>query len=269
MTYPIGNITNFLGNKTNTMGAFFSGTDDANENMNQFYAVWGKVTDNEPQFAFRWVCGDKKVVCEPDLLIDWPSLTYTEETKTFTKKRLAVLDADDVVDIETKVPEEKEHEGVSYIERTELIKGPFKEVPYPEDWNAQHSVKSYAQTHGGFYGRSGYKAPATSKDAKQRTYEQTYIRNTGYDYYPSEEDYSSYDYYFDDYGYGYGADNGGTYYRYKQQELLEQREEDESFDDLTPKQVSRIQNQKISSSSKTKDALTPKIISRKKGRGGR
>lgn len=249
------------------MGAFFSGTDDANENMNQFYAVWGKVTDNEPQFAFRWVCGDKKVVCEPNLLIDWPSLTYTEEVKTFTKKRLTVLDTDDIVDIETKAPEEKEHEDTSYVERTELIKGPFKEVPYPEDWNAQHSLRSHVQSYGGFYGRSGYKTPA-SKYTKQGKYEQNYIKNPGFDYYPYEEDYSDYDYYFDDYGHGYGADNSGTYYRYKQQELLEQREEDESFDDLTSKQVSRIQNQKISSSSKMKDALTPKIISRKKGRGG-
>lgn len=252
------------------MGAFFSGTDDANENMNQFYAVWGKVEDNEPQFAFRWVCGDKKVVCEPDLLIDWPSLTYTEEIKTFTKKRLTVLDADDVVGIETKAPEEKEHEDVSFVERTELIKGPFKELPYPEDWNAQHSRKTPVSSYSGFYGRSGYTTPA-SKTTKQRTYEQTYIKNSGYDYYPSEEDYSDSDYYFNDYGYGYGYGgySGDTYYRYKQQELLEQHEEDESFDNLTPKQVSRIQNQKISSSSKMKDALTPKIISRKKGRGGR
>src|SRR5699024_8147401 len=77
----------------NTMQAFFSGTYKANENMTQFYAVWGRVTNDEPAFIFRWVCGDKKVVCVPNILIDWPVATYREET-IVTKTKSILLSGD-------------------------------------------------------------------------------------------------------------------------------------------------------------------------------
>ena len=57
-----------------TMNAFFSGTDDANENATQFYLVWGKIKDKHPQVAFRYCSGDAKIKICPSVLIDWPMI---------------------------------------------------------------------------------------------------------------------------------------------------------------------------------------------------
>lgn len=118
----------------NTMDAFFSGTDDANENATQFYAVWGRVTAKEPAFAFRYVCGETKQPIDPSVLIDWPV------AKTVTTKTTYVAGQDPIVD--EKVVEER-------------LKGPFEQIEYPEDWMPQHSkayvapVTSYKYQGGG------------------------------------------------------------------------------------------------------------------------
>lgn len=130
----------------NTMNAFFSGTDDANENATQFYGVWGKVADAEPMFAFRYVCGDKKEQISPDTLFDWPVVT---ETTRVTK---SVPGMEDVV---TETSTEA------------LFKGPFPHEDYPADWMEQHSKKTYVPAttpykgrskggYSGYYPESGY-----------------------------------------------------------------------------------------------------------------
>ena len=101
------------------MNAFFSGTDDANENATQFYGVWGKVTDANPMFAFRWVCGDQKIQVAPDVLFDWPH---------------KVIKTIEVTEIPGQEPIQ-----VIKEEKSELIKGPFEHVDYPEDWMPQHT----------------------------------------------------------------------------------------------------------------------------------
>lgn len=126
----------------NTMNAFFSGTDDANENMTQFYGVWGKVTDDEPMFAFRYVAGNSKVECSPDMLFDWPSIDQKKEVKV---KETITLHGDlSLIDLEIDNPV-MEKELDSEIEETNgtLIKGPFKMIDYPEDWMNQHSKPVY------------------------------------------------------------------------------------------------------------------------------
>ena len=84
------------------MDAFFSGTDDANENMTQFYGVWGRVADEQPRWAFRYVVGKSKIQCDPSILIDWPIATV-KETIISTKEVLFEGDTS-VLDIE--MPEE-------------------------------------------------------------------------------------------------------------------------------------------------------------------
>lgn len=105
----------------NTMDAFFSGTDDANENATQFYAVWGRVTSKEPAFAFRYVCGETKQPIDPSVLIDWPM------ARTVTTKTTYVAGQEPIV--EEEVVEER-------------LKGPFEQIDYPEDWMPQHT-KAY------------------------------------------------------------------------------------------------------------------------------
>lgn len=244
----------------NSMSAFFSGTDDANENMNQFYAVWGTVESEEPQFAFRWVCGDKKVECDPDLLIDWPTLSYYEENKTIVKKKLSIYDADDIISIKTKDEEEKEYEEISSIEKKEMIKGPFKDVDYPEDWDNQHSTsvsRIYSKGYSRGPGHVGY-----GNSTIGTTYGQSYKNSYSYDY-PSEKDFF-YDEYeeFNDYGYG-----EGLYHQYKQGELLDNCLDDD-FDVFNYERIPKIKNKKVSSSSELTPKLAPKKSTLKKRRGG-
>src|SRR5574344_2368144 len=88
--------------------AFFSGIDDANENMNQFYGVWGHIDQSDPSFVFRWVSGDTKKVCSPDILIEWPSITYKEITNTKVTASATLDDSEGLIDITNGALEEHE-----------------------------------------------------------------------------------------------------------------------------------------------------------------
>lgn len=122
----------------NVMGAFFSGTDDANENASQFYGVWGKIKDKEPQFAFRYCSGDAKVECCPSILFDWPMVTERTTVEV-------------TADIEGFEP-------ASYVKETKtLFKGPFPKIDYPSDWMGQHT-KGYVTTTRSYYGNSPWGA---------------------------------------------------------------------------------------------------------------
>lgn len=136
------------------MNAFFSGTDDANENMTQFYAVWGKVEDNEPAFAFRYVVGNTKEECDPGMLIDWPKIDRVTETKVTEKLTFhGDISLMDVEVEETELVKENKPELVE--EKNKRVNGPFKMIPYPEDWMGQHSKKKYAysKTNSKYYNK--------------------------------------------------------------------------------------------------------------------
>lgn len=154
------------------MNAFFSSTDDANENMTQFYAVWGKVENEKPQFAFRYVVGNTKIECDPSVLIDWPHFeTKTVKTHTlFSDPTLAL--------------EESSHETVEVT--NSIYSGPFNQIEYPEDWFIQHKkaysyanyqkntispyAKNYAGTYGQHYGKSSLNEPLDAFDDKWEDY---------------------------------------------------------------------------------------------------
>lgn len=139
----------------NSMNAFFSATDDANENMTQFYGVWGRVDKDEPAFSFRYVVGNSKVECSPDILIDWPTMDYKSEVRV--RESIVLKDTEGVVDIDESNlvrnldPEIKRQQS--------LVNGPFKMVDYPSDWMGQHEVKKYVynygknKNYGGYYGK--------------------------------------------------------------------------------------------------------------------
>lgn len=125
-----------------TMDAYFSGTDNANENATQFYGVWGKILDKQPKFAFRWVCGDKKIEIDPSVLIDIPQI----ETKTITTVKVIRT-----VPGQEPVETEEQEEEVT----VEALKGPWERVEAPEDWMAQHR-KSWPSYKSGSYNSSAY-----------------------------------------------------------------------------------------------------------------
>jgi hypothetical protein len=156
-----------------TMDAFWSGTDDANENMTQFYGVWGKINDEQPKFLFRWVCGDKKVNIDASVLFDIPQV----EIKTTTVTTFPVEDMEPVV------LEQVKHE---------TFKGPWQRIEAPEDWMGQHSKSYYAgTTYKGKTGGTG--TPSTGR--------------AGYAWHDDE------DFGYDGYGYGagsYGYSSHGT-----------------------------------------------------------
>jgi hypothetical protein len=114
-----------------TMGAFWSGTDDANENMNQFYGVYGTITAAKPAFLFRYVHGDDKTNIDMSELFEKPSV------KTVSH----VTIGDKVLEIESQGDYD----------------GPWPALQYPEDWMTQHSV-SYAVSPSYPYGKGGGQA---------------------------------------------------------------------------------------------------------------
>jgi len=165
------------------MSAFWSGTDDANENMNQFYGVYGKIFDEQPQFLFRFCSGDFKINYDPSVLFDFPTVKVTTQvTKEFSIEGMEPV-------TETKVEEQ-------------LFKGPWPMVEYPEDWMEQHSRSYTYPAYGGYsgYGGGAYRYGSGYSYGKG---------NTGAGTTPTQA--SIWDYY-DDYDYGYGGQTtAGTY----------------------------------------------------------
>jgi hypothetical protein len=117
-----------------TMDAFWSGTDNANENMTQFYGVWGKILNDEPKFLFRWVCGDKKIDIDPSVLFDIPQI----EIKTT---------------VTTTVPVEGFEPTVEEKVEYKAFKGPWQRIEAPEDWMGQHRKSWTGYTYKG--GKTG------------------------------------------------------------------------------------------------------------------
>ncbi|MGH1263270.1 Mov34/MPN/PAD-1 family protein [Bacillus cereus] len=105
-----------------TMNAYFSSTDNANENATQFYGVWGYITNQQPKFAFRYVSGDAKIEISPDVLFEWPmATTTTTEVITFEDETLEPV--------------------TSINQEHHMFKGPFKKLEYPDEWMGQHTAK--------------------------------------------------------------------------------------------------------------------------------
>lgn len=115
-----------------TMGAFWSGTDDQNENMTQFYGVYGQIFQSSPAFLFRYVHGDDKTNISMWELFEKPKVTTISH-----------------VELGGKIIE---------IKGTSDYSGPWPAIEYPEDWMAQHSKNSYVGTNYGGNGYGGYGA---------------------------------------------------------------------------------------------------------------
>lgn len=179
------------------MNAFFSATDNANENNTQFYGVWGKVTDDEPHFAFRYVVGDEKIECDPRMLIDWP--TVTKESTTVVKEKVTVGGNVSFLDIEMEGNQsERTLEPVVETIGPVNIKGPFKQVDYPIDWMAQHTARTHTYKA---YGKKGqkntYKNTYSNWKNNHMNYDQTSLWDegeNGYDYAYGSEEYYAYKY---------------------------------------------------------------------------
>lgn len=80
----------------NTMGAFFSGTDDKDEKETRLYGVLGKVKDAKPEYKFRAMCGGNAIDLDiwdvfenPYSVVDFPETWFAnleEEKKIVTSK---------------------------------------------------------------------------------------------------------------------------------------------------------------------------------------
>lgn len=114
-----------------TMDAFWSGTDNANENMTQFYGVYGKILDAKPKFLFRYVNGSDKTNIDHFELFESPvvhSVAHVQIGSTVIE-----------------IPQEFKFDG------------PWPKLEYPEDWMGQHtaSYAAYTYPRGGAAGATG------------------------------------------------------------------------------------------------------------------
>ena len=145
-----------------TMDAFFSGTDDANENSTQFYGVWGKIKDEQPKFIFRWVCGGKKVIIDPSVLFEIPQV----EIKTTVTRTIPVEGFVPVVTEELKY---------------ETFKGPWERIEAPEDWMAQHR-KAYTAAYNYTKPKTGGATPSGQGRGAYSYADEYYPYNSAYGY---------------------------------------------------------------------------------------
>lgn len=156
------------------MNAFWSGTDDANENMNQFYLVWGKVMDAKPEYRLRY-CFDKvkeDIDSVPFELFEWPTQKYEESVRTVkavttTKKMIidgdltGIAPSDFLSNFEdncaTLVTTEDSDDTVNNNEISVIYRGPFEELDFQEDWMTQHTPSRAipAYNYGGVTGGHG------------------------------------------------------------------------------------------------------------------
>jgi PRTRC genetic system protein A len=77
----------------NTMNAFFSGTDDADEKETRFYGVFGKIKDATPEFKLRFVVHGQKLLVNTDDVFDFKSskASYPEKWKENIKRHVTAL----------------------------------------------------------------------------------------------------------------------------------------------------------------------------------
>lgn len=161
----------------NTMNAFWSGTDDANENYPQFYLVLGKVDKETIAMEFRWCEGDSKNGTSPSLAIEWPQVENTTLTTTIKKQTVKVLDFDSTLIGEAVVQNLDENHSAEKIDevaeapvvKTSDYLGPFNIIDYPREWiEVQHHTtpastyyrttpaNRFAKSFGGSYGGDYY-----------------------------------------------------------------------------------------------------------------
>lgn len=126
-----------------TMKAYFSPTDDANENFYQFYAVYGEINNSSPMYAFRFCSGKHKVLYSPWELFEKPDFRIAAQLTV---------------------------DGVVYdCEAPANYNGPWPTLAYPEDWMAQHSTT--ARTVGGYGG--GYNRKPEHEWAAGKVFDRT------------------------------------------------------------------------------------------------
>lgn len=173
-----------------TMDAFWSGTDDSNENYPQFYLVLGKITSDQIRFEFRWCEGDKKMnKLSPSLLIDWPQITQVQEKFETTKTTITVsslegsfLPESIVSDLDQNASYSQEAIGEVKTETlTKDYDGPFERAEYPSEWlEKQHHPSFVAYNYGGFYGGTAAGKKSVGTPGIGMTPNGTTGRNLGY-----------------------------------------------------------------------------------------
>lgn len=129
------------------MGAFFSGTDDANENMTQFYAVWGRVMDKEPAFTMRYVVGNTRVLVPMSAAFDIPQMEVSSQLIHTYQMRGDL----DLMENAIASGHREEEPDTQYAD----FKGPWAKLDYPADWMTQHTKKTYAASGSGWSTNAG------------------------------------------------------------------------------------------------------------------
>jgi len=115
------------------MNAFFSGTDNDNENMTQFYAVWGRVLDKQPAFTMRYVVGNTRVIVPMSYVFDIPRMKTSSRIVTDY-----MVEGDlDLLETAISVGQGTTEEEEEYLD----YQGPWAQLEYPADWMEQHSKR--------------------------------------------------------------------------------------------------------------------------------
>lgn len=76
----------------NTMGAFFSGTDNNDEKSDRFFGVVGKLNQQSPEMLFSFVCGGKRIIINrSDIFDEEPEVPFPGDWKSRITKYTAII----------------------------------------------------------------------------------------------------------------------------------------------------------------------------------
>lgn len=120
----------------NTMSAFWSGTDDADERRaERFYGVLGEIDKPLPQWKWRVRSGSN--------FIDIPIQTLFQVPATRTN-------------FDIKLTELLGAEIQGGRAKLFLTIDPFEKATFPDEWTKQVTVRQFAASGGGWYGQMGF-----------------------------------------------------------------------------------------------------------------
>lgn len=135
----------------NTMDAFWSGTDNANETRPQFYLVLGHIASEKIHLEFRWCEGPNKQKINTTELIEWPQMEYSETTRKIKETKVTLLGGATEYSTSAVLSGLSEDNSVTQTEEESDTKtstvdymGPFSDAEYPETWlTVQHGKQAY------------------------------------------------------------------------------------------------------------------------------
>lgn len=121
----------------NSMGAFWSGTDNRDEKELRIYGVFGQLDQEEYANKHRFFVGEEQVDCNIDLIFDIPKQNEDEKKYVITHNNQQYMVSGKQLILDEKPKYVLETNGQKIyipLEGVSIYKAPQQKIDYPESW---------------------------------------------------------------------------------------------------------------------------------------